>query len=246
MDADPADQQRLLELQELDSGLARLAARRKALPEIAELTSLVSRLAELDDDGVRARTEVSDLARAQSRLDGDVEVVRSRTARDEARMASGAAPSKELVDLTSEVESLRRRQAVLEDEELEVMQAREDAEARLTAVDSARTEALAAQSAARARLAAGRAELDSEVGLTTTRREQVAPTVPEDLRALYDTLRPSHGGVGAAALVRGRCSGCHLELSGPELRTAATAPATQVLRCESCRRILVRTVESGL
>jgi predicted nucleic acid-binding Zn-ribbon protein len=52
--------------------------------------------------------------------------------------------------------------------------------------------------------------------------------------------------VGAAALVRRRCEGCHLELSGGDLRAVAAAPRDEVVRCEECRRILVRTAESGL
>jgi len=246
MKADPADQQRLLELQALDTALARLATRRRSLPEIAELAALATRSAGLDDEAVVARTEVQDLARTQARLDADVEVVRARTARDEQRLTSGSTSPKELLDLTAEVASLRRRQAVLEDEELEVMQAREDAERRLGAVEAARAEVAGARAGAQERLVAGRAEIDSEASRTGTRREQVAPMVPADLLALYDKVRATGAGVGAAALLRRRCQGCNLELAGTELRDAAAAAPDDVLRCENCRRVLVRTPESGL
>ena len=122
MKADPADQLRLLELQELDSRLTSLARRRAALPELAELAALATELAGLADSAVVARTRVQDLSRAQTKLETDVDVVRQRMARDQTRLDSGqVSASKELVDLQSEIESLHRRQTVLEDEELSTM-----------------------------------------------------------------------------------------------------------------------------
>jgi predicted nucleic acid-binding Zn-ribbon protein len=43
-----------------------------------------------------------------------------------------------------------------------------------------------------------------------------------------------------------RCEGCRLELSGSELGEVRAAKPETVLRCDNCRRILVRTAESGL
>jgi predicted nucleic acid-binding Zn-ribbon protein len=70
--------------------------------------------------------------------------------------------------------------------------------------------------------------------------------LPAELVALYDKVRAASGGVGAAALQRGRCEGCHLQLNTTDLNRIREAPADEVLRCEECRRILVRTPESGL
>jgi len=65
------------------------------------------------------------------------------------------------------------------------------------------------------------------------------------LFALYEKIREQTG-VGAAAVVQRRCEGCRLELMGADVARLAAAPADEVLRCEECRRILVRTAESGL
>jgi len=245
--ADPAEQARLVELQEIDTALARLAARRRSLPEIAEIAELDRRLSALADEAVAARTEVQDLARGQSKLDADVEVVRARMARDQQRLDTGAVSTpRELESLQSEIESLHRRQTVLEDQELEVMETREAAENRLAGAESSIEEATAARTVATQRRQAAEQEIDAEASLVSTRRAQVAPAVPADLLALYDTIRAASSGVGAAALVRRRCEGCHLELGGAELREVKAAPSDEVLRCDNCRRILVRTAESGL
>jgi predicted nucleic acid-binding Zn-ribbon protein len=77
-------------------------------------------------------------------------------------------------------------------------------------------------------------------------RKPLAADLPADLLALYDKIRESSGGIGAALLRQGRCEGCRIELAGNERATVRNSPADEVLRHEECRRILVRTAESGL
>jgi len=244
--ADPAVQLRLLEVQALDAALTRLEHRRHALPELTVIAAADTRLAQLRDAVVRAETEVSDLDREQRRLDNDVEQVRQRSRRDQQRMDTGGVPAKELESLQHEVESLARRQADLEDAELEVMERREEAESRAAAL-RAEVEALTAErdAAVRARDAAW-VEIDAEAAEDTGARSGLAAGLPEDLLALYEKVRAAAGGVGAAELRQRRCEGCRLELAGSELRAARAAAPDQVLRCDNCRRILIRTPESAL
>jgi uncharacterized protein len=70
--------------------------------------------------------------------------------------------------------------------------------------------------------------------------------VPADLLALYDKIRASSGGLGAAPLRRGQCGGCRVMLSTVGLNAIRAAAPDEVVRCEECRRILVRTADSGL
>ena len=74
----------------------------------------------------------------------------------------------------------------------------------------------------------------------------MAPGLPSDLLALYERLRESSGGVGAALLRHRRCEGCHLELNTVEINTIRSLSSDEVVRCDECGRILVRTAESGL
>lgn len=247
MKADPATQLRLLDLQSLDSTLDRLAQRRASLPELAEIAAFDERLAALNDDVIRAETEVSDVARAQARLEDEVELVRNRAARDRKRLDSGQISSpKDLANLEAEIASLARRQSSLEDDLLEVMETRETHESTVAGLRKEVEQVTAERDEAVGRRDAAFAEIDAEAERTRAAREATAPEIPSDLGALYDRIRASSGGVGAAALVRRRCQGCHLELSGADLRAVAAAPSDEVVRCEECRRILVRTAESGL
>ena len=133
MKAAPDDQLRLLDVQELDSSLDRLAHRRATLPELErDRDAAIRGATTIDDDIVRAETEDSDLGREQARVDADVELVRGRMTRDQQRLDTGQVGSpRELENLQSEIQSLHRRQSELEDAELEVMEQREAMQIRL-------------------------------------------------------------------------------------------------------------------
>jgi len=244
--ADPQAQQRLLDLQAADTALAQLAHRRDHLPELAEIAAAGERIAGLRDDVVRAETEVSDLDRDQKRVDRDVEQVRARADRDRARLESGAASAKELESLQHEVESLSRRQTTLEDQELEVMERREEAEARLVQARAALASSDGEMATVVARRDAALEEIDAGQQAREAERKGIVGDIPADLLALYDKVRAQHGGVGAAALRQRRCEGCRIDLAGNDLSAARSAAPDEVLRCEECRRILIRTPESGL
>ena len=76
-------------------------------------------------------------------------------------------------------------------------------------------------------------------------RGPLAERLPDDLLALYERLREQKG-VGAALLRARQCGGCQLTLDSSEISRIRSAPADEVIRCEECQRILVRTSESGL
>lgn len=90
------------------------------------------------------------------------------------------------------------------------------------------------------------AEIDAALAEVAAQRGPAVEGLPADLLGLYDKLRDSKGGVGAALLQHRRCGGCQLGIDAAELATIKAAPADEVVRCEECSRILVRTAESGL
>jgi predicted nucleic acid-binding Zn-ribbon protein len=245
--ADPTAQSALLDLQAQDSVLAQLQHRKNSLPEHAQIEDLQAKANELDGARIEADTEVSDLSRAQKKADAEVEQVKTRRARDEERLNSGAISNpKDLESLQHELVALERRISTLEDDELEVMEKLEEAQIRLAAIQADLTainEDLAQAVDARD---AAIVVLDEQVAGAQADRAQAASGVPDDLIALYDKVRAQYGGLGAAALRARKCEGCRLELNGADLRDIAAAPDDEVLRCPECGRILVRTAESGL
>ncbi|HST48042.1 zinc ribbon domain-containing protein [Jatrophihabitans sp.] len=246
MKADPFVQLRLLDLQALDTMLAQLAHRRRTLPELATIAGCDQRAADVRSRLVDAETSLADLAGEQRRLEADVDTVRQRAEKDQQRMAASGVPAKEIAGLQHEVTSLARRQGVLEDELLEVMETRETSEGQVEQLRSELAGVLADRSAAETARDAAYGEIDASASQRQAERAELAGGLPADLLALYDKVREVNGGVGAAMLRQRRCEGCRLELSGSELSAVRAAKPEDVLRCDNCRRILVRTPESGL
>ncbi len=247
MQAAATAQSKLLELQAIDTAIAQLEHRKRSLPEhaqIAEQQQLRRRQGELL---IAANTVVSDLELEQAKAETDLQPVRDRLARDQQRVNNGSVTDpKQLNALLDEIQHLKRRISDLEDAELEVMERLEEATAARDELAGARTGGEAGLRA----LLAGRDEqlaaLDGQLVAEQADRTSVSAQIPSDLIDLYDRVRVRSGGTGAAALIRRRCSGCQLEVTAAALNRFRAASPDEVLRCEECNRILVRTAESGL
>jgi predicted nucleic acid-binding Zn-ribbon protein len=246
VNAEPAAQLRLLDLQAADTAAAQLNHRRRVLPEIAAIAAIDAQSDQFKAQIVELQTQLGDVDGAQRQLENEVDTVRTRAERDQSRLLAGGIPAKELEGLQHEITSLARRQNTLEDDLLEVMEQRETLDTQLQAVSGQ----LAGVQTKRAELVAVRdsafADIDAQLEQRRADRAKVAGDLPPDLLALYDKVSASSGGTGAAALHQRRCEGCRIEMAGNELAALRKAAPETVVRCENCRRILVRTAESGL
>ena len=126
--ADPSRQWRLLDLQAIDTRLDQIAHAKKNLPQLAQLKDLQTQSDLLGTELVRVRTELSDVQREVAKAESDVQLVRERAARDQARLDSGTGTAKDLQAIQHELQSLARRQSELEDVEIEIMERAEAVE----------------------------------------------------------------------------------------------------------------------
>ncbi|WP_027588136.1 zinc ribbon domain-containing protein [Acidipropionibacterium thoenii] len=246
MKAAPQEQWRLLDVAETDRQLARAAHRRKTLPELAELAELAGKRREMAEEVVRLATEVSDAQEEEAQVEHDLEPARARLERNQRTVDDGLlSDHKALVSLTEEIEHLKHRISELEDTELEAMQRLEDAQKAHQDADHLR---LALDDHIRGVLRSRDdqfAQIDHELAQLGEQRRAQAAGVPADLLKLYETLR-TRTGQGAGRLHRGVCESCGITINAADLRRFASAPEDEVLRCEECDRILVRTADSGL
>jgi predicted nucleic acid-binding Zn-ribbon protein len=86
------------------------------------------------------------------------------------------------------------------------------------------------------------ATINNDLDAITKDRSQTLQSIDKALVDLYDKVRESTGGAGAAALVAGACTGCNLSINAVELKRVAEIAEDEVVRCEECRCILVRGV----
>jgi predicted nucleic acid-binding Zn-ribbon protein len=244
--ADPTHQVTLLEVAELDSRASQLRHQRAHLPELGEIAALTAERTALTDQVRDARIVVDDLTVEQTKADREVEQVKARRERDRNRMDTGQVTNpKDLERMQHELVSLERRIATLEDAELEVMEALEEAQQVLDGL-GIRAEDIDARLGELVTLRDEKqAGIDASLAEVAAARGPAIDGLPDDLMALYERLREQKG-VGAALLRARQCGGCNMSLDASELSRIRSAPADEVIRCEECQRILVRTDESGL
>jgi len=247
LNVDPQQQITLLEVQQHDLEVDRVRHRRATLPEAARVAEIEAAQRSLADSITSVSVEVADLELEQRKADNDVDLVRQRAAKDRQLLDSGSInDAKQLTSLQHELESLARRQSDLEDVELEIMERLEEAQGRQSALLAERDQMVADLAAAVEARDTAMAALAEEEAAAQAARAASAQAVAPELMTLYDKLRADNGGIGAAALHRGRCEGCRIELTPVDLERIRGAAPDEVVRCEECRRILVRTPESGL
>jgi predicted nucleic acid-binding Zn-ribbon protein len=178
--------------------------------------------------------------RELARAEGDVEQIVTRINRDEARLASGTASPKELEKLQHEIGTLGVRRTELEEIELEIMMRIDGIKARITEL-SEQESALAAEiTELEIKKANALAVINADIEATKSDRASEITSINAELVALYEKIRSSNNGTGAAALVGNQCKGCHLTINTVELQRIASLAEDEVVRCEECRCILVR------
>ncbi len=244
--AEPDVQRRLLDLAEIDTGLAQAAHRRRNLPEAQEALRIETERNAHKDAAVKVEMSLEDLDLDIRKLEGEVDAVRKREARNADRLAAGGVPAKQLSEMEHENTSLQRRRGVLEDDLLAVMEQREAAGedldragAQVDVLDQELEEAQRLLREAEADLTA------SEESARARRVELLAAGLPDELLADYERQR-SNSGIGAALLRARRCGACRMEIDRAEIERIKAADPAEVVHCEECGAILVRTGESGL
>lgn len=241
-----ADQRRLLDLQALDTRLDQITHKRATHPAHARVAEISAQATDLRTALVTSQTARNDLRRELAKAEADVEQVRSRAARDQARLDAGAGTAKDMQALTSELGALSRRQADLEEIELEVMERLEAHETALAEIQRAFDALEEARATAAAELDEVLTALDADAARVRAERDELAEHVEPSLRALYEKLRSRLGGFAVAPLLHGRSEASGLMIPATELARIKALPPEEIVYCEDSGRILVRSEDSWL
>jgi len=240
MKASYLDQERLLALQQIDSDILKINHKIKSSPLNSQLDGINRELSENKNLLIAAETEKSDIQHELSKSEVDVEQVIARIEKDEKRLASGGGTPKELEQIQHELGTLARRRSELEDIELEIMVRIEEVSSRVQAIKEKisvlESDSLKLQSD----LSLEKNQLDSAKQQSLAARDVLAPQINNELIALYEKIRSASDGVGAAQLLGDSCGGCHLKLNAAEIERVKSLPDDELVRCEECRRILIR------
>ena len=240
MQASTEQQSLILELQLLDNEIMQSNTKLKSLPEKEQLLHIEKRVTTTNDELAVVKSEADQIALELRRSEVDVETVTDRIKKDEARLSSGNATPKELEQLQHEVATLKKRQESLEEIELEIMIRNDAVTARSNTLNTDLASLQTLKDEISARLQSATDEINKVITDKNTARTLVAGKVEKALLDLYEKIRTNGGGVGAAALIGNKCNGCNLAINAVEMERIKSLAKDELLRCEECRRILVR------
>jgi hypothetical protein len=230
----------LLLVQDSDITLDQLRHRRAAMPERAELTARSAdlRATEAERAGVGDRHRV--VLAEERRIDDEAQTVGERADEVNKRLYSGTISSpRELQAMQADIDMLHRRRSDLEDEELEVMEQRENLDRELATLDAQIASLQARVAALTAAIAATEAEIDADIAREMAARATLAEPIAESLLRDYERRRAQNRGAGAARLVGTTCQACHLTIPSTEAERVRRDAGNVVSYCDNCSAILV-------
>jgi len=237
----PIAQQRLLiDLQDLDSRLARLRHERKHLPVLSRIESVIERLKTNKRAAIQADASLSEAKARATRSEDEVGQVVRRAEVLRERLHSGNSAARDLSAIQGEIDQLGQRQAALEEAQIVAMEALDSAREEVERLSREESEIRAAGRELTAERDAKFARLDEEIESLENQRADLAGTIEAALLADYEAVRTSTGGLGAVAL-RGRIiEGGAVEISPQELARIVAAPQDEVIHAEENDVIVVR------
>lgn len=233
--------EQILVVQGLDTTIDQLHHRIGHLPERARLDEVNAELAALERARTSAAAQRDELASAQARLEAEITAVTDKAAQVDRQLYSGTVTvPRELQAMQDEMGALGRRQRVLEDHVLELMEQLEPVDAELGSLDEQRVALDAEAVHLIAAIAEAEATISAEIEHLSSARAGSVEGLPAALVTEYETLRSRLGGIGAARLVGSSCTGCHLTLPAVEIDRIRHLPADALVHCDECGRLLVR------
>jgi predicted nucleic acid-binding Zn-ribbon protein len=179
----------------------------------------------------------------QRDLELEIQGLSDKISRSEQRLYGGAVKNpKELTELQAEVAALRRRRKNLEDDLLEAMIEREEAEATHDRAQEHLNETQTQWSAQQADLLGERERLQERLAEIEQARAELLPSIEAGDLVTYQSLRRRKGGLAVAQVRDGACGVCGVAVS-PSLEWQLRQEGLGY--CSNCERIIVRKLTSG-
>ncbi len=230
----------LLLLQEEDLHKDQLRHRIEHHPTMALIKALHEQSVGIDRSTVQIRLEHAEYSNRQQLIEREVVDIDRRIGEIDDRLRNDASGSfRDQTAMSNEMNALVTRKRLLEDEELELMESLEPLDLQLESVRSDQADLHDRALVLQREMASEQEQLKVELAGVLAKRDVLASQVVPSLLAEYEKLRSHLGGIGAARLVHGICSGCNLALSATEIGRLGKAEPTAIVHCEQCGRILI-------
>jgi predicted nucleic acid-binding Zn-ribbon protein len=224
----------LLQLQKIDTQLDQIQTRLNQIDLILQSNETLQQAEQNHTAAVQAHN-AAQLALKQ--IETTAQNLRIKIETSEAALYSGRIRiTKELQDLQNEIQSLKKHQAVLEDQQFQAMIAVEENEALQKNAAQALIKAQGLVADQTASLRGEQSQLLKTQDRLQIERQAVTPQTNAESLAIYARLREQKRGLAVCQVIDDACAICGSVLR-PEEKQAARAP-NQLVRCRSCGRIL--------
>ncbi len=232
----------LVELQELDTRLSQLDHRSKTLPEHGQLVTLKAEDENLQSSFKEIETDLSLLRQSQNDREVEIQQLEDKIAKATSSLYGGDMTSpKEAAALQSEIDSLLRRQSILEDQIIELMEKIEPYATEEGRIETARSACQEAISATTEKIAAVLLEIEDERDAVSNEQRGVEERAGNELVKLYEDNRKRMGNHTAVGrLVGTSCGACFLEIAAVEIDRIRRLSSDQPSECPECGALLVR------
>ncbi len=182
--------------------------------------------------------QVKKWTRQQRDMELEIQSLSDKIARSEQRLYSGTVKNpKELSDLQAEAASLKKWRQKREDDLLETMIEREEAETARSEAQTHLDETESRWSTEQADLTTEREELQARLAEIEQAQAKLFPDIEASGLSTYHALRSRKGGLAVVQERDDACGGCGVTLS-PSLEWQLRQE--KLVHCDNCKRIIVR------
>ena len=229
--------QTLLEIQQLDLEIARLAG------QVGQLTAAIGDQFKVKAGDLaiqQAEEALRKLLSAQKDAEFALSTLETRIKEHEQRLYSGKGSPRDLQALQQDIEKDRLRRTGLEEQALKAMESAEKAAREVERVRGAVAKVLGEVSSGKEKQGAEREQAQQQLDRRKAQRERLVADVPANWLQLYDRLRQrTIDGIAVARVTQSRCDGCQDNLPSAEIQRARHSSTP--VQCASCQRILLVT-----
>ena len=226
--------EQLLILQDRDTRRAGLEAQLAAVPR--EVAMMEQKIAAEKAAIEAARAGLKELEAKKKLLENDIALAEQKVAKYRAQQLE-VRKNDEYRALGTEIDTAQGAIGLLEEDELKVMFAIDEAKKNFAASEAERTQVVAGHEARIRTLRERETNLRTELQAAQTEVAAARGPVAEPLRRAYDRLVNEHVALPVCVPIRdGKCGGCHMKVSAQV--EADARKGDKITACETCRRMV--------
>lgn len=223
---------RLLILQDRDTKRAAVETQLKAVPR--EIAAIEQKIA-ADKAGIEgARSELKELEAKKKQLEGEIRAAEEKLGKYKTQQMA-VRKNDEFQALGHEIETMQASIGGLEESELGVMYAIDEAKKKFSAAEKAFKDDIAGQEARIRTLREREANLTAELKGAQEQVQAARTPVDAPTLRLYDRVASRHA-VAVVPIHDGKCGGCHLKVSS-DIESEARK-SDKLATCDQCGRIV--------